>query len=522
VSRRATIFAEMITKSSIQVLQEVAAARRILIMCGLAEMNGYCFSSGLKKLDISYKAHPDLQRLILPVLRLIRGAIFRPKLATNLSSRVSLEIGPLGDLMDAYHTHNATDRRDKVYALLNMSTDDTDAAGLLPDYEISWEKFIWRLIKFRLCKDVSVKTWGDRGIAVIKSKGRILGKLSLVQNDIQSVDVVFCNIPGQPVNMGEWSAHWTLQVSANSIRDGDLVCILQGASTPTIIRACKDYFAIVIIATTPPTQIRTEIGCIEWPKLLLLEQFFIRDFLLAWDWEDTREKLHDPGEFKTLIQISNSVPGHSETELQDRLDEAIRIWNVALIFGDLKEHEKAGEILKEVIEHCEMAFGERYETAFGEQDSYTLRSQYGQTPLLWAAGNGYNAMVTLLLANNDIDPDLKNSQYRQTPLSCAAQGGHEAVVKLLLETGKVDVDSKDSQYRQTPLLRAAQGGHAAVVKLLLETGKVDVNSKSTVISDGRHFRSRQREGTRPWSSCCWRRGRSTSTQKIVKMDRRHC
>ena len=50
-------------------------------------------------------------------------------------------------------------------------------------------------------------------------------------------------------------------------------------------------------------------------------------------------------------------------------------------------------------------------------------------------------------------------------LSWAAQNGHEAVVKLLLETGRGDVDSKDD-YNQTPLSWAARHGHEAVVKLL--------------------------------------------------------
>jgi ankyrin repeat protein len=71
---------------------------------------------------------------------------------------------------------------------------------------------------------------------------------------------------------------------------------------------------------------------------------------------------------------------------------------------------------------------------------------------------------------------VKNSQYGQTPLSWAAEQGHEAVVKLLLKTGKVDVDAKDNDSR-TPLSWTAEQGHKAVVKLLLEISKVEVDAK---------------------------------------------
>ncbi|KAH0536092.1 hypothetical protein FGG08_006997, partial [Glutinoglossum americanum] len=103
-----------------------------------------------------------------------------------------------------------------------------------------------------------------------------------------------------------------------------------------------------------------------------------------------------------------------------------------------------------------------------------LQDSYRRTPLSWAAGNGHEAAVKLLLATEKVDLDSKDS-FGQTPLSRAAESGHEAVVKLLLATEKVDLDSKDS-FGQTPL---SQSGHEAVVKLLLATKKVDLDSKDS-------------------------------------------
>ena len=67
----------------------------------------------------------------------------------------------------------------------------------------------------------------------------------------------------------------------------------------------------------------------------------------------------------------------------------------------------------------------------------------------------------------------------RTPLSWAAQNGREAMVKLLLETGKADINLKDNIGR-TPLSWGVQNRHEDIVKLLLETGKADVNSKDNI------------------------------------------
>jgi ankyrin repeat protein len=64
--------------------------------------------------------------------------------------------------------------------------------------------------------------------------------------------------------------------------------------------------------------------------------------------------------------------------------------------------------------------------------------------------------------------ELEDSGGR-TPLSWAAGNGHEAVVKLLLDKG-AELETKDTTYGQTPLWWATEMGHKAVVELLVGKG----------------------------------------------------
>ena len=83
-----------------------------------------------------------MQGLIRSVTYVIRGAIFRPKYAISSSGGVSL-----GELVDMYHTREATERHDKVYALFGMSSDDPSTAGLSPNYKVPWKKLLQQLIE---------------------------------------------------------------------------------------------------------------------------------------------------------------------------------------------------------------------------------------------------------------------------------------------------------------------------------------------------------------------------------------
>ncbi|XP_014555772.1 hypothetical protein COCVIDRAFT_64178, partial [Bipolaris victoriae FI3] len=438
----------------IWVLQEVAAARHILVMCGSMEIDGCAFALGIDSFQRFDDVRAGLQSLTSSVTYLIRGSIFRSSFSMSRSGRYSLDICPLGELVDLYRAHEATKSHDRVFALLGMSSDDLSKSRLLPDYTVSWEELLKRLTKYLLCEEISVEILGvGREIAVIKGKGFVLGKVlfvqsNAVQNERVNVHVIFKN--------GEISDSLPLQTSTTSVRDGDIICLLQGASNPTIIRQRQDHFEVIAIAARPLTEIPVIAGSIDWSTFLQLEILFIHDLVLVWDWEISLDKSQHPERYDRVLQCS--------TELHGPLERATRIWTVARVLADVRKSKKARKRLQEAV------MG--YETAFGIQHSDKLETEYDLTPLSWAAKNGHDAVVRLLLAKDDVDPDMKDSQSNRTPLSWAAEKGHEAIFQLLLDTGNVEIDSKDA-FRRTPLSWAAEGGHETIVQLLLSKDDVD-------------------------------------------------
>ena len=99
--------------------------------------------------------------------------------------------------------------------------------------------------------------------------------------------------------------------------------------------------------------------------------------------------------------------------------------------------------------------------AIPEEHLYTQQSRYRPVLLFFAAAKGYNAVVESLTAEDSVDPQLRDFNGR-TALSYAARNGHEAVVRLLLDSSRVQNDEDVGG----ALLRAAGSGYEAIVRLL--------------------------------------------------------
>ncbi|TGO65696.1 hypothetical protein BCON_0001g00100 [Botryotinia convoluta] len=310
-----------------------------------------------------------------------------------------------------FHTRQATDRRDKVYALLGMSSGDPEKAGLQPNYETSWEDVFQQVVNFILGKDITVSTSSQR--AAIQCKGLIFGQVSSVRiDDGQHVSI--------KSRLSDWdlsdTTEWTLQASAKPIQEHDIICLLYGASKPTIIRLCHDHFIVIVIAATPLNVLTHE-------RLLEARS----GYMAAFEKGPLLRPIGEGG--RTLLSFA-AGEGHEDV--------------IKLLLGKVDPEIKDGI--------------------------------YEQTPLSFAAENehqaivklllatGHESVVKLLLATGQVEADSKGS-FGKKPLSLAAEKGHEAVVKLILATGQVEINSKDD-FDRTALFYATRNGHAAIAKLL--------------------------------------------------------
>jgi len=103
------------------------------------------------------------------------------------------------------------------------------------------------------------------------------------------------------------------------------------------------------------------------------------------------------------------------------------------------------------------------------------KDSYGQTPLSWAAENGHEEGVSLLL---DMGAEIESKDiYDQRPLLWAIRNGHKKAARWLLQRG-AEIDFKDKG-GGTLLLWAARKGHESEMKLLLEMGaKIESKDKN--------------------------------------------
>ncbi|TFB01906.1 hypothetical protein CCMA1212_006340 [Trichoderma ghanense] len=357
----------------IWVLQEVAAAQHIVMMCGSERIDGYAFCLGFPSL----LPYDDIPSHIRSVTYLMRGSIFRPSYSINSAGGISLDIRPLSGLIDLYHAHEATERHDKIFALLGMSSDNPGASGLTPDYKIPWDELMARLVRFILGERVLVWSWNRQQAAAVFAKGWVIGIVSSVEmtkddprGDRHHVSIKIQDTIGPS---------WTLPGAVKPIEVGDIVCHLLGATNPMVVRPYGDYFSIIMVQVAPPSNADME--------LMDPEQWghsgssSVHDFLLVWDWDSPHEETQHR-DYETWI--ASRLSPSSKSEPEDYIDKQMRLWNVALILSDAGSNgESVVNMLEEMKKSCIAISGQLDQRALMCMSKLAL--SYGRMGRSWEA-----------------------------------------------------------------------------------------------------------------------------------------
>lgn len=101
----------------------------------------------------------------------------------------------------------------------------------------------------------------------------------------------------------------------------------------------------------------------------------------------------------------------------------------------------------------------------------------GWSALLHAIYGSHKEVVRILLASPDINVTLYD-KYHLSPLAMAVCKDQDDIVEMVLKCDDVDPDIRSSLTQQTPLLYAAEHIYTChIIEMLLQTDQVDVNSK---------------------------------------------
>jgi hypothetical protein len=309
-------------------------------------MTGFTFCKGMKMLLIS-----RVNLKIRPVIHLIELATSRPKYTTV--TRPLLGIGDIGELINMFRFHKASDIRDKIYALLGMMYDDVDKPSISPDYTVPWETLFQRTACIFFGETASIRTWNGNETAVIVGKGLVIGKVVSVSIlDISSgrqiIRVHSDPCRGYKGRENQLRYEWTTKTLATPVLSGDIVSLLLGAHYPCVLRPqANSFFQVIMVGTAMLRQV--ELGHdrrprgITWGDWSSDEGLCRHNFLLVWRWDPIT---YDSPHYDVASERRNNTATiHPLSELS----KVTELENAARILVDCNRTQEALEGITEAI-----------------------------------------------------------------------------------------------------------------------------------------------------------------------------
>ncbi|KAK5659663.1 hypothetical protein OQA88_871 [Cercophora sp. LCS_1] len=406
------------------VLQEVAAAKKVVVACGDRTVSGNEFYQEIMGLSSWIASLQKVLRKSMPVLELM-----------NQSSG-SLGVGslPLLELMERFRSWDATKPVDKLFALLSFSSDASKVPELQPDYTVSPEELARRIVRFALPGCVVDDTAQGAGTEVtFEAEGFLLGEIvSKMSGGGQGrrfrVVPKESKLPMAVYNprareLFARDAGWEICIENERKLDlGESVVLLRGASRPTVVSFWKGELNLVMLAAPEPTTSGTSSHdrVREWDsavQTLAAETEGLIKFKLSWD--PFRKPFSSELSKHTLSPNDHFVQWEALIErMRDRAEA-----------GNEEEHDCR------TLAMLNMMFS-------GDRDAVKAGTSEFTTTLPEAALNGWYRTVKVLLdANSDVNATLDESGL--TALHLAVIKDNKKIVRALLDA-KASVDVVDA------------------------------------------------------------------------------
>jgi hypothetical protein len=302
-----------------QVLQELAAARKLYFLCGSAEMQGKMFRRGLIALNI--EKHSQIS-VFHGRVRAVMALLDYSSAHKSLKGQTHLDIQPLAELVNMFHTHEATDRRDKIYALLGMCSDHDSAQSLAPDYSIEWGQLLEVLGRFMFGPHDIISASSGKELLYISSQCFALGWVSKVSmegfwSDTQTLQVESFRPDCSFSDTNWWSVRCRLRKSGKEIRENDIVLLSEMTRKVVVARPTTFYLRIIAITDSRSIEIADENendGWRLWHHYLKTIKDCPLTSRLVWNWNGS----HETEAQDALGLMTLSSPFSSEPQAEKR------------------------------------------------------------------------------------------------------------------------------------------------------------------------------------------------------------
>jgi hypothetical protein len=408
------------------ILQEVANARKATVCCGTRSIPAEVFASAPSVLKEVPEPHCQA------ILEIMPGP-----------SRSGSWWGQKRDLYTLLHRFSAskaTDERDKIYALLDMSSNPADIQRIVIDYQKPTHEVIHWAVTY-----------------LLQSTTASIEEVLNLMYHFESLETTYFVLPSQ------------IEAATETL----LPHLQQGKGLDMLVKPEK------------PDSISQGILVVNDPALLLFEMRVernskedetchsqvVRLVLGRQTKESQKHEKYDKG----LQVISWGSPEHRvkivvihdriKAILQAALRGCARIVEhlLHLKVGDEEGEKLKDEVLREAIVEDHML---AVQTILHQITHVHVHDGYLGTALREASYRG-NEQVVKLLLDKGADVNAQGGEYSNA-LQAASYEGYEQVVKLLLDKG-ADVNAQGGRYSNA-LQAASYEGHEQVVKLLLDKG----------------------------------------------------